>query len=521
MSCLGSPSNTRRQSGDRDRSECTSAMWVLIATILGSSMEFIDGTVTGVSLPSIQSTFHATAVQAEWVTAGYGLFLSSFLLSAGALGDRFGQRRIFGFGTLFFALSSSWCAIAPSIIQLLIARSAQGASGACLVANSLAFLNSSTPPESRGKAIGTWSAVGALMAACGPILGGWLVQHRSWRWVFLLNIPTAAIALWITAVKTKEVRPRVKTTSLDLTGAFLGTVSLASVTLGLLEWETAPRLGFIACIVGSLIAAMFLWWETRSQNPMLPLTLFHNRLFTGTNLVTLLLFGGVAPMLFYVPIKLIQTQGYSPQEAGAALLPLVLTLSLFSRWAGSFANRVGARAMLFVGPLTVAVGLFLLATSNLNADYWTRLAPALFLIGVGLAITVSPLTTAVMSSVEDERTGIASGVNNSVAQVAALLVLAITTPLFQHRFNISLQTQLAASGISADDSASIWEQRRQLGAIVTSNTSGRAAIDQAYAQSFAMIGSIAGALAVLAGVAGAAALRGNPIQPQLIGDTTE
>jgi EmrB/QacA subfamily drug resistance transporter len=521
MSCIGSPSNVRRQSGELAQSECTSARWVLIATILGSSMEFIDGTVTGVSLPAIQSTYHATAVQAEWVTVGYGLFLSSFLLSAGALGDRFGQRRIFGFGTLFFALSSSWCAFAPSIIQLLIARSAQGASGACLVANSLAFLNSSTPLESRGKAIGTWSAVGALMAACGPILGGWLVQHRSWRWVFLLNIPTAAIALWITAVKTKEVHSRPKAASLDLMGAFLGTFSLASLTLGLLEWDAIPLLGFISCLVGTLVAAMFLRWEGRSQNPLLPLTLFQNRLFTGTNLVTLLLYGGVAPMFFYVPIKLIQIQGYSPQEAGAALLPLVLTLSVLSRWAGSLVQRVGSHALLFAGPLTVAVGLFLLATSNLNPDYWARLAPSLFLIGIGLALTVSPLTTAVMSSVEDERAGTASGVNNTVAQVAALLVLAITTPLFQHRFDTSLQTQLVANGISADDSASIWEQRGRLGAIATSNAAGRAAINQAYAQSFAMIGCLAGGLAVLAGVAGAASLRGNPTKPQMIGEMAE
>jgi len=518
MSCIGSPTNVRRQAEGSDPSEETLARWVLIATIFGSSMEFIDGTVTGVSLPAIQNTYHATAVQAEWVTAGYGLFLSSFLLFAGALGDRYGQRKIFGLGILLFALSSSWCAFAPSIIQLLIARSAQGASGACLVANSLAFLNSSTPLESRGKAIGTWSAVGALMAACGPIVGGWLVQHRSWRWVFLLNIPVAAIALWIIAVKTRDLCPKVKAKSLDLSGAFLGTVGLVSLTLGLLQWEATPRLGLISCIVGTVIGAIFLRWEARSQNPLLPLTLFHNRLFTGTNLVTLLLYGGVAPMFFYIPLDLIQIQGYSPQQAGAALLPLVLTLSLLSRWAGSFAQRVGGRAMLSVGPLTVAVGLFLLATSNLNPNYWARLAPALFLIGVGLAITVSPLTAAVMSSVEDKHAGIASAVNNTVAQVAALLVLAISTPLFQHRFDASLQTQLVANGISADDSASIWEQRRRLGAISTPNEVGRVAIDQAYAQTFVMVGCIAGVLAVLAGVAGAASFRSNPVQPQPIGE---
>jgi hypothetical protein len=223
-------------------------------------------------------------------------------------------------------------------------------------------------------------------------------------------------------------------------------------------------------------------------------------------------------MLFYIPIELIQIKRYSPQQAGAALLPLVLTLSLLSRWAGSLLQRVGARAMLCGGPLTVAAGLFLLATSNLNPNYWARLGPCLFLIGIGLALTVSPLTTAVMSSVEDKHAGIASGVNNTVAQVAALLVLAISTPLFQHRFDALLRTQLAVNRISADDSASIWEQRRKLGAITTSNSRGRLAIDQAYTQSFGMVGWLAGSLAVFAGVAGYISLRSNPIQPRLIGE---
>jgi EmrB/QacA subfamily drug resistance transporter len=508
MSCVGSPSYGLSTSKDSARSDRSSVRWVLAATILGSSIEFIDGTVVNIALPSIQGAYHATAIQTEWVVASYALCLSAGLLLAGALGDKFGQRGMFAIGILAFALSSSWCAFATSIFQLLIARSFQGIGGACLVANSLALLSNSTPPEFRGKAIGTWSAVVSLMTASGPVLGGWLVQHGSWRWVFLLNVPTAALALWITVVKTKEARPHRTVKGLDVAGACLGTLSLTGLTLGLIEWARTPRFGVAACLLGVLMLVAFLQRERTSRNPLLPLALFRNRVFTGTNLVTLLLYGALSPLLFYLPIKLIQIQGFSPQEAGASMLPLVLTLSVLSPRAGSLAQRVGARVMLSVGPLTAAIGLFLLAASNLSTSYWARIAPGLFLTGLGLALTVSPLTIAVMSSVENERAGIASGVNNTIAQVAALLALAISAPLFQHQFDTSLRAQLAANDVGTEDAALIWQHRNQLGAIATQNAHGKAAVDHAYAQSFAVVISLAGILTVLAGTVAALSLRG-------------
>ena len=513
MSCAGSPSYAQQQSVSSSLFKASAARWVLVATILGSSIEFIDGTVVNIALPSIQNTYHASAAQTEWVVVSYALFLSAVLLLAGALGDRYGQRRMFVLGIAAFALASSWCAFAPSIVQLLIARSLQGVGGACLVANSLALLSNATPAGSRGKAIGTWSAVVSLMAASGPIVGGWLVQHRSWRWVFLINIPTAALALGITVFKTKEVGAHQKTGSLDLPGAGLGTLSLAALTLGLIEWSASPRLGGISCLLGFLAAIAFLRREATSRDALLPLTLFRNRVFTGTNLVTLLLYGALAPMFFYLPIKLIQVDGFSPQRAGAAMLPVILTLALLSRYAGLVTRRVGARVMLTLGPATVAAGFFLLATSDLSTNYWARLAPGLFLIGLGLATTVSPLTTAVMSSVENDRAGIASGVNNTVAQVAALLALAVSAPLFQHEFNTMLQRQFVVRNVGAQDAMLIWQQRARLGAIATSNPSGKAAVGHAYAGSFAVVISLAGMLTVLAGIAGAVSLRSGTLAP--------
>jgi EmrB/QacA subfamily drug resistance transporter len=519
MSCVGSPGYAQQRSQSSSLFAVSMARWVLVATILGSSIEFIDGTVVNIALPSIQNTYHASAAQTEWVVVSYALFLSAVLLLAGALGDRFGQRRMFAVGIAAFALSSGWCAFAPSIVQLLLARSLQGVGGACLVANSLALLSNATPAGSRGKAIGTWSAVVSLMAASGPIIGGWLVQHRSWRWVFLINIPTAALALGITIFKTKDVGKPRRVGRPDLPGACLGTLSLAALTLGLIEWSASPRLGESSCLLGFLTAIVFLRWEATRSDALLPLTLFRNRVFTGTNLVTLLLYGALSPMFFYFPIKLIQVDGFSPQRAGAAMLPVILTLAVLSRYAGLVTRRVGARVMLTLGPATVAAGLFLLATSGLGANYWARLAPALFLIGLGLAATVSPLTTAVMSSVENDRAGIASGVNNTVAQVAALLALAVSAPLFQHEFNTMLQRQLVVQNVSAQDATLIWQERARLGAIATSNLSGKAAIDHAYAGSFAVVISLAGMLTLFAGIAGAVSLRsgtlaGDPQQPR-------
>jgi EmrB/QacA subfamily drug resistance transporter len=508
MSCIGSPSTPRHQPETPSLAKPGAARWVLVATILGSSIEFIDGTVVNIALPSIQSAYRATAAQTEWVVAAYALFLSAVLLLAGALGDRYGQRPVFMLGIASFALSSAWCAFAPSIAQLLAARSIQGIGGACLVANSLAFLSNATPLDLRGKAIGTWSAIVSLMAASGPIVGGWLVQHGSWRQVFLLNIPTAGVALAVTFLKTEECRTDRKSTRLDLMGALLGTLGLGSVTLGLIEWATAPRFGTVTFLLGVATAIAFLRWEAKNPAALLPLSLFRNRVFAGTNLVTLLLYGALSPLFFYLPIKLIQILGFSPERAGASMLPVVLILSMFSRFAGSLSRRVGARKLLVVGPAMIAAGLFLLAASGLSPNYWLRLAPGLILTGLGLALTVSPLTTSVMSSVNSERAGVASGINNSVAQVAALLALALSAPLFQHQFDASLRTQLVAHDIGPAESAQMWRQRARLGAISTSNPDGRAAINDAYAGSFSLVMSLAGILTVLAAAAGAISLRG-------------
>jgi EmrB/QacA subfamily drug resistance transporter len=425
---------------------CTAAAqsWILTATILGSSMAFIDGTVVNVALPVLQTTFHATVVDVQWVVESYGLFLSSLILAGGALGDLFGRRRMFLIGVGIFAIASAACGLASSVVQLIIARCVQGLGAALLVPGSLAIIGATFDEKSRGKAIGTWSGATAITTALGPVFGGWLIQHGSWRWAFYLNLPLAVAVVAISQWRVPESRGW-NGQHIDWLGALLATSGLGGLVTGFLE---STKLGWgnplvFGSLVGGLACLVFsVRVEMKSATPMVPLELFKSRSFLGANLVTLLLYAAIGMFFFLFPMELIRLEGYSTTAAGAAALPMILLLFLLSRWSGGLINRYGASVPLIVGPLVVAAGFLLFAVIPAGTGYWKTFFPAFVVLGLGMAVTVAPLTTVVMGSVDAKHVGAASGVNNAVARVAGVLSIAVLGIVMVKAFGSHLEKNL-------------------------------------------------------------------------------
>ncbi|MGB7602589.1 MAG: DHA2 family efflux MFS transporter permease subunit [Candidatus Sulfotelmatobacter sp.] len=418
--------------------------WILAATILGSSMAFIDSTVVNVALPALQASFQATVVDLQWVVESYGLFLAALILVGGSFGDAFGRRRMFVAGVSIFALASAGCGFASTIQELIIARSIQGVGAALLVPGSLAIISVNFDETSRGQAIGTWSGFTAITTAVGPVLGGWLVEHASWRWVFFLNLP---IAVAVVAISLWRI-PESRSTSLghiDWLGAILATAGLGGLVTGFVE---SPSLGwrsplvFASLTVGAVSLIAFVIVEANVNAPTLPLGLFKSRSFSGANLLTLFLYASIGIFFFLFPLDLIQVQGYSTTATGLALLPLILLIFLLSRWSGGLVARYGARGPLTVGPIVVTLGFILFAVPTIGSSYWRTFFPAIIVLGFGMAVTVAPLTTVVMNSVSGERVGAASGVNNAVARVAGVLAIAILGIVMVKAFGFRLNEAL-------------------------------------------------------------------------------
>ena len=424
--------------------------WILAATILGSSLAFIDSTVVNVALPAIQATFHATVVDVQWVVESYGLFLAALILVGGSLGDLFGRRLVFVVGVAIFAVASLACGVALNIHQLIVARSIQGVGAALLVPGSLAIISTSFDEKSRGQAIGTWSGFTAITTAVGPVLGGWLVEHASWRWAFFINLPLAAAVMAISLWRIPESRSA-KAGRVDWLGALLATLGLAGVVNGFLEsvnlgWR--HPLVFASLLVGCGCLIAFGWVEVRATSPMLPLALFASRSFSGANLLTLFLYAAIGIFFFLFPLNLIQVQGYSATATGAAVLPLILLMFLLSRWSGGLVARYGPRGPLIIGPLIAALGFVLFAIPSVGGSYWKTFFPAVLVLGLGTAVTVAPLTTVVMNSVDQNRVGTASGINNAVARVAGVLAIAVLGIVMVNVFGSRLNQSLTHLSLS-------------------------------------------------------------------------
>lgn len=426
--------------------------WILTATIVASSMAFIDGTVVNVALPALEKSFGASVVDVQWVVDGYGLTLAALILTGGALGDLFGRRRVFLFGTAMFAGASALCGMAASISQLIAARLAQGMGAAFLVPGSLALISASFEESERGRAIGTWSGATAITTAVGPLMGGWLIDRFSWRWAFFINLPLALAVIAISLWQVPESRGR-RDGAIDWFGTAAATAGLSGLVFGFIE---ATRFGWknplvLSILFGGLVASLgFVVVEARSAKPMVPLSLFRSRAFTGANLLTFFLYAAIGIFFFVFPLNLIQVQGYTATAAGAAVVPAILLMFLLSRWSGGLVYRYGARLPLMIGPLIVALGFFLFSLPSVGGNYWRTFFPAVAVLGAGMAVSVAPLTTVVMGEVEPEHVGTASGINNAVARLAGVLAIAVLGMVMVMLFSGELNRRLSDRRIPAE-----------------------------------------------------------------------
>jgi EmrB/QacA subfamily drug resistance transporter len=469
-------------------------------------MAFIDGSVVNIALPALQSTMGATIADVQWVVEGYTLFLAALMLTGGALGDRFGRKRVFLVGVVVFTLGSIACGLAPGMQALIASRALQGIGAALMVPGSLSIISATFADAERGKAIGTWSAFTSITMIIGPLVGGFFIDHASWRAIFFINVPFAALVVFLTLRYVPETREK-EQRPLDLPGAALATAGLGSLVYGFIESPTLgfghPRI-FGALAGGVVLLAAFIVVEWKSRSPMMPLGLFRSPAFCGANAITLFLYAALAGCLFFVPMNLMQVQGFTATQAGAAMIPSVLLLFVLSRWAGGLADRIGAKPLLIIGPTVAAGGFALFLLPGTNASYSTGFFPAFVVLGLGMSLTVAPLTTTVMSAVSREHSGVASGVNNAISETAGLLAVAVFGIVMAHAFAGRLEQGLEAAKVTPQAQQEIRSQETKLAAIeiprkadATARQAISATIQDSFVAGFRLVMSLGVGLALL------------------------
>ncbi|WP_457320529.1 MFS transporter [Roseateles sp. P5_E11] len=491
--------------------------WVLATAILASGMAFIDGTVVNVALPAIQNDLHATLHQVQWVVESYALLLAALLLLGGALGDRYGRRRIFLLGVAIFGAASVLCALSSDVNALIAARALQGVGAALLVPGSLALISASFDEHERGRAIGTWAGFSGITAAVGPVIGGWLIDHYSWTWAFMVNAPLAALVAAMAMLRVPESRDPQATGRLDWPGAALVTVGLGGIVFAFVEgparqWDSPAVIA--ALVIGIVAMGAFAWVEKRTPRPMLPLQFFRDPVFAGANVLTLLVYAALGGGLFFVPLALIQVHGLSAAAAGAALLPFILIMFALSRWAGGLADRVGPRTPLAIGPVIAGAGFAALALPSIEANYWTGFLPGIVVLGVGMSVTVAPLTTAVMNAAGADAAGVASGINNAVSRAAGVLAIAALGALMAWAFGVALRGQLDHHGVPAAVASLVLEQQSRLAAIelprdidAATRAAAQSAIHEAFISGYRWVMGVSAALCVLGAAVAAMLMR--------------
>jgi EmrB/QacA subfamily drug resistance transporter len=448
--------------GVLDASPAPNKRLTLIACILGSGTVFLDGTVVNVALPAIRQGLHAGLAEQQWVVEAYLLTLSALILVGGSFGDLFGRRRVFAWGVSAFGLCSLLCAVAPSGAFLVAARALQGIAGAMLVPNTLALIMDTFPEDERGAAIGSWTAWTAIATVIGPLGGGLLIGIASWRWVFAINVVPVLLTLWL--LRFAPAGEQMKDVRVDWLGALLVALGLAGPVFALIQepehgWSSS--MVFVPLVVGFSLLGLFVYWESRTRDPMLPLSLFKSRNFTVGNLTTLALYAGLGAATFLLLLFLQEAAGYSALEAGLSLLPLTVLTFALSRRFGALADKIGPRPFMGFGPIVAGIGLLLMMRINSDGDYVTQVLPGVIVFGLGLSMTVAPLTATVLAGAPPHHSGIASGVNNAVARVAGLLAVAVIGAVAASQFSNTIDSRLRVSRLAPSTQHAVAEAKKR------------------------------------------------------------
>ena len=495
--------------------------FALVVVCLAQLMNTLDGTIVNVALPTIQANLHFTQATLTWVVNAYLIAFGSFLLLAGRLGDLLGRKRVFLAGVVVFTIASIACGFATSPRTLIAGRALQGTGAAFLVPGSLAIISDAFDEAERGRAIGTWSGFSAITTAIGPVSGGWLVEHVSWRAVFFLNVPLAVIVLMLSFRFMNESRDPSRTSRIDWMGAALAVVGLGGLVFGLLEWPAAGAgdpLVIGALAIGAVALVLLVMIERQAESPMLPIALFGSRPFALANALTLLLYAALAVVMFLAPLNFIQVQHYTATAAGAALLPFPIIMFVLSRWSGGLVARVGSRLPLTVGPAIAALGLALYARPGIGGSYWATFFPAVVVLGFGMAITVAPLTTTVMAAVDPRHAGVASGANNAVSRVAGLLAIAVFGVALTSAFSARVRPPLERMTLSPAAREEVDGELRKVGGADVSHAASlsqaerrevQSLVEDGFVGAFRLVMIGAAALALAAGACGVA-LPGQP-----------